>query len=61
MRAKLSTLRSGKLKLSGYRIFYTEYFHVITAHTVDGEVVFMNDQLARSMHPSCPPHAGEAG
>jgi hypothetical protein len=38
-----------------------QYFHVISAHTVNGRVVFMNDEFARSMHPSGPPHAVEAG
>jgi hypothetical protein len=52
--------RSLKLQLSG-DMMNAQYFHVTSAHTVNGEVVFMNNELTRSMHPSGPPHAGEVG
>ena len=49
----------GTLQVPG-NMMNAEYFHVIASRAVDGNVVFMNDELTCSMHSSCPPHAGEA-
>jgi hypothetical protein len=60
MREKLAISRLLKLQLSGH-MMNAQYFHVVSAHAINGKVVFMNDELTRSVHPSDPPHAGEAG